>query len=255
MYRKTAIFIDVLTDKENKMKIREARLRCEIRTILVSNMGNSAPLVYEGFLSDTWNTIKNKAADFIKNDTPEEELKKAEDAMEKEQARVAELERLGTKDAWGIFRATNGFGTDEKAVKDIVATRSSDLNKLSDEYKSLLKNLDRVGTDFKAAAKEIVSGTKTGAKVGAVVMTPLALYTTVVALTAGSAAMPGLLAAASGYIVGGSITGAKIGTLVKGIKSALEWGDKTITSDKSLADKLQDEGMDKESELVRAATK
>ena len=51
------------------------------------------------------------------------------------------IEKTATPDAWRLFKALGGVGTDESAVKEVLNKRSSDLNKLNQEFEDLKNNL------------------------------------------------------------------------------------------------------------------
>jgi hypothetical protein len=226
-------------------------------------MGKDAPVVYEGFLGDAWNSIKSKATgaiDTIKTKTGEltddakekaaEVVDKTNKAIESETSNMAKLEKAGTPDAWKLFKAMNGMGTDEKAVREVIDRRSGDLKVLDQEYQKLMNTMAEVGTNIKSAGAEVVKGATSGAKIGGGAMAAVAVGATIMTFL-GLASLP--LSAALLAPIEGAVVGAKIGAAVKGIKELDQWSDQTLTAKKGLVEMLKEEGMEEEAEKVRGA--
>ena len=56
----------------------------------------------------------------------------------------AELKMIATSDAWILFKATGGMGTDESAIKRVLNRRMSEpggLKRLSEEFDDLKNNI------------------------------------------------------------------------------------------------------------------
>ena len=228
-------------------------------------MGKESPVVYEGFLGDAWNSIKSKAAGAIdsiktkagdlKDDAKEkasEVIDQTNKAIESETSNMAKLEKAGTQDAWKLFKAMNGMGTDEEDVREVIDRRSGDLKVLDQEYQKLMITMAEVGTSIKSAGAEVIQGATTGAKIGAGAMAAVAVGGTIMTFL-GLASLP--LTTALLAPVGAAITGAKIGAAVQGVKELDQWSDRTLRPQKGLVKMLEDEGMTEEAEKIRGALK
>jgi hypothetical protein len=245
------------------MKLTEAQLRSRVRREILSSMGDSAPVVYEGFLSDTWATLKSgaaaaaeKVAEFAKD--PKEKVKSAIDdvlgKVDADSAAMKKLEETGSPDAWALYKAVAGFGTDEDAVRKVLEKRAGDLKVLSKEWSELTFKLNEIGLDTKEAVKEVASGAAVGAAGGAAVGATLGAAVTIMSflgLTTNPVTLPMVL----GTIVTGGGIGLKAGATVEGLDELKKWAEMKIDPSKTLAEVLADEGMDEEAQKVSAALK
>ena len=246
-----------------RQRLTENELRSNVRKVILNSMGKNAPIVYEGFLGDAWNSIKSKAAgavDKIKTKAGEladdakvkaaEVIDKTNQAIETETSNMAKLEKAGTPDAWKLFRAMNGMGTDEKAVQEVIGRRSGDLKVLDQEYQKLMNTMAEVGTNIKSAGAEVVKGATTGAKIGGGAMAAIAAGGTIMTFL-GLASLP--LSAALLAPISGAITGAKLGAAVNGVKELTNWSATTLNKDKGLVKMLEEEGMEEEAAKIKGA--
>ena len=248
-----------------RQRLTENELRSNVRKVILNSMGKNAPVVYEGFLGDAWNNVKSrasKAVDTLKTKAGEltddakekasEIVDKTNNAIESETSNMAKLEKAGTEDAWKLFKAMNGMGTDEKAVKEVIERRAGDLKVLDQEYQKLMNTMDEVGTNLKSAAGEVAKSTTTGIKIGAGAMAAVAAAG-VITTFLGIASIP------VGTALLGVATGAKYGAAAGAAAGAIDqldkWSDSTLNRERGLVLTLEEEGMDEEAQKIRAALK
>lgn len=260
------------------MKLTEAQLRSRVRRQILSSMGDSAPVVYEGFLGDVWEKIKGGAEKAAvdagkKADVPEDAAgKAAKDGLEKmtsAESTVSKLEKIGSPDAWLLLKAMHGVGTDEGTIQKVFARRKDTLAALSKEYAECITNAQKVFMTAEGAADEFFKNTgepaSLGAKVGAALGTAAvigawlnpALFAPAAAYI-GSGALLGSAGAASATLagkamIGGAAAGAIAGAGKDVFKKVSGFFDNKMDPDITLVDALKDEGMDDEAAAVESA--
>ena len=245
------------------MKLTEAQLRSRVRRQILSSMGDSAPVVYEGFLSDTWATLKSGAEAAAEKIAPlakqsKEAVKSViDDVMDRvdaDSAAMKKLEETGSPDAWVLYKAVSSFGTDEDAVRKVLEKRAGDLKVLSKEWSELTFKLNQIGLDTKEAVKEVTSGAAAGAAGGAAVGATLGAAVTIMSflgLTTNPVTLPMVL----GTIVTGGGLGLKAGAAIEGLDELKKWAEMKIDPSKTLAEVLADEGMEEEAAKLKAVMK
>ena len=242
------------------MKLTEAQLRSRVRREILSSMGDSAPVVYEGFLSDTWATLKSGAAAAAEKIAPlakqSKEVVKSviDDAMDKvdaDSAAMKKLEETGSPDAWALYKAVSSFGTDEDAVRKVLEKRAGDLKVLSKEWSELTFKLNEIGLDTKEAVKEVTSGAAVGAAGGVTIAATLGAAATIAGFL--GLAGPVTLASVLGWMGTGATAGVSAGAAIEGLDELKKWAEMKIDPSKTLAEVLADEGMDEEAQRVSMA--
>ena len=260
------------------MKLTEAQLRSRVRREILSGMGNSAPVVYEGFLGDVWEKIKGGAKEAAvdvggKAEVPAGAAAEAAEAglgeMTTAETAVAQLEKTGSPDAWRLLKAMHGVGTDEDAIKKVFARRRDTLAELSREYTECITNAKEVFMTAEGAANEFFKNTgkpmSLGAKVGAALGTAAvigawlnpALFAPAAAYIGSGARLgrAGLASAklAGGALVGGAAAGAIAGAGKDVFKKVSGFFDNKMDPSITLVEALRDEGMDEEADAVESA--
>ena len=241
------------------MKLTEAQLRSKVRRQILSSMGDSAPVVYEGFLSDTWNTLKSGAEAAAEKIAPlakksKEAVKSViDDAMDRvdaDSAAMKKLEETGSPDAWALYKAVSSFGTDEDAVRKVLEKRAGDLKVLSKEWSELTFKLNEIGLDTKEAVKDVAAGAAVGAAGGTAVGAAISIMS-FLGLATNPLTLPLFLA----NIGGGAALGLKAGAAIEGLDELKKWAEMKIDPSKTLAEVLADEGMEEEAAKLKAVMK
>lgn len=244
------------------MKLTEAQLRSKVRRQILSSMGESAPVVYEGFLSDTWDTLKSGAEAAAEKIAPlakksKEAVKSViDDAMDRvdaDSAAMKKLEETGSPDAWALYKAVSSFGTDEDAVRKVLEKRAGDLKVLSKEWSELTFKLNQIGLDTKEAVKEVTSGAAAGAAGGATIAATLGAAATIAGFL--GLGGPVTLASVLGWMGTGATAGLSAGAAIEGLDELKKWAEMKIDPSKTLAEVLADEGMKEEAAKLKAVMK
>jgi hypothetical protein len=236
------------------MRIKKSELRNTIREVIIGRPEHNSPLVYESIFGLAWKVVKNHTLDIVKDYRDMPAIKKAHKEVEsKTGSNMSKVEDAGTADAWKLFNAMHGIGTNEDDVTEVIQRRSQDLNILSNEYQKLMDNLAKLNGNIKNSAAEVIDGAKNGAIVAGSVAAPLMIAATVMSVVTGGVGI-GVGAALAG--VGATVLGgAKIGAAIKGVKEIASWSETTLNSGKGLAQMLEEEGMSEEAEKVKSALK
>ena len=71
-------------------------------------------------------------------------------------AKTKELLRNSSQDAFDIFKACKGLGTDEKTIQEIIERRKTDLHKLYIEFNNLIANYTKANAGFKSVDSALV---------------------------------------------------------------------------------------------------
>ena len=251
-----------ITKRQLKIIIREERARL--------NYGyprNKHPMLCEGIMGDLW----SKAKSMVGADD-DEKVATAVDKIEKEMPQQKTLEELASPDVLKIFKAVAGLGTDEKAVREVINRRRGDLDVLSREFDTFAEELNKARVDIVDNAGDILGGAVKGAMIGAAVVgsvlllgtiaamagvvsmgTTAAVLTTAINSTGAGAVVAGVGGYGAAHVAGGALIGTAVGGGDEALSKILGWANAVLDQGKTLADFLEDDGMDKEAGMVLGA--
>ena len=248
----------IRAEKKRRQKLKESKGR-KGKTITTTKRAIREAMVQQRKLGRLNEGIMNKFSNFLRSVADIGGMVSGTNDIENVQS-------MATPDAWMMFKALVGPGTDETTVDEILQKRASDIKVLYAEFNRLIEALIAERSSVSGAVSKMgttaLAGTAIGAAMGAVsgvAITKQAdqavkkqqLQDNPGAVPAGMTA--GAMAGdATRYTASAAVGGALAGLGVSGLNQLWKWIQNSLQN-QDLIWYLRDDGMDDQADLVEYA--
>ena len=248
----------IRAEKKRRQKLKESKGR-KGKTITTTKRAIREAMVQQRKLGRLNEGIMNKFSNFLRSVADIGGMVSGTNDIEN-------VQNMSTPDAWMMFKALVGPGTDEATVSEILQKRASDIKALYAEFNRLIEALIAERSSVSGAVSKMgsmaLAGTAIGAAMGAVSGVAITKQTDQAVKKQQMKDSPGAVPAGmtTGAMVGdttrytasAAVGGALAGLGVSGLNTLWKWIQNSLQN-QDLIWYLRDDGMDDQADLVEYA--